>query len=108
MNDLQHLDKLKTADECETMTDVRHEVDRLDRILVELLCERQSYMGAAARIKQSRDLVYDKARIEDVVAKVIESSQKAGLSTTISEPVWRLLIDKCIEYEYSRFDTLHK
>ena len=59
-----------TRDTAETMADVRHEVDRIDRLLVELLVERQSFMDAAARIKGQRNSVLDRPRIEDVVAKV--------------------------------------
>ena len=58
-------------DECQTMTDVRKGVDSLDREIVRLLVIRQGYMHAAARIKKSRDAVYDEERIEDVVAKVL-------------------------------------
>lgn len=108
MTKLEHLPKLKTADECQTMTDVRHEVDRIDRLLVELIAERQSFMGAAARIKENRDMVYDAPRIEDVIQKVLKSAEIAGLSTQIAEPVWRLLITQCIEFEYSKFDQSHK
>ncbi len=43
-----------TAETAETMTDVRYEVDRIDRLLVEILAERQSFMDAAARIKGDR------------------------------------------------------
>ncbi len=108
MTKLEHLPKLKTADECQTMTDVRHEVDRIDRLLVELVAERQSFMGAAARIKESRDMVYDEARIEDVIQKVLKNSEIVGLSPNIAEPVWRLLITQCIDFEYSKFDQTHK
>ncbi|MEK7660891.1 MAG: chorismate mutase [Pseudomonadota bacterium] len=96
--------KLKSAAECETMQDVRYEVDRIDELLVDLLAERQSMMDAAARIKQHRNTVRDEARIEDVVAKVLRHANQVGLSPNIAEPVWRLLIEKCIEYEFVRFD----
>lgn len=89
---------------CKTMQDVRKGVDALDRELVALLVTRQAYMAAAARIKPNRDAVYDKPRIEDVVAKVIAESNRVGLSPDISEPVWRLLIDRCIAHEYTEWD----
>lgn len=91
---------------CETMADVRKEVDRIDRELVALLVERQGMMEEAGRIKQSRDLVRDDARIEDVVSKVLVEAGKKGLSPAIAEPVWRLLIEKSIEHEYGVFDAL--
>ena len=89
---------------CETMTEVRQGVDALDRALVTLLAERQAYMDAAARIKADRAAVRDTARIEDVVTKVKAAARAAGLSETIAEPVWRLLIERCIAYEFGVWD----
>ena len=86
------------------MAEVRTGVDALDRALVTLLAERQRYMDAAARLKPSRDVVHDDARIEDVVAKVKASARAAGLSEAIAEPVWRTLIDRCIAHELAVWD----
>ncbi len=89
---------------CQTMTEVRQGVDALDRALVALLAERQRYMDAAARIKPDRDAVHDDDRIEDVVAKVLTAARAQGLSPDIAEPVWRLLIDRCIAHEFAAYD----
>ncbi|WP_374569852.1 chorismate mutase [Phenylobacterium sp.] len=96
-------DRLPPRD-CTTMAEVRQGVDALDRALVALLAERQGYMDAAARIKADRAAVRDTARIEDVVAKVKAAARAAGLSEAIAEPVWRLLIDRSIAYEFAAWD----
>ena len=95
-----------TADQCQTMADVREEIDRLDRDLVVLLAERQTYIEAAARIKQDRGTVRDDLRIEDVVSKVLAEAKAQGLSSRIAEPVWRQLIEACIEHELEKYDAL--
>ncbi|WP_338116375.1 chorismate mutase [Thalassospira lucentensis] len=41
------------ANHCETMSDVRENVDRVDRLLVALMAERLNYIEQAARIKPS-------------------------------------------------------
>ena len=87
------------------MAEVRVGVDALDRALVTLLAERQRYMDAAARIKLDRNAVHDAARIEDVVAKVKAAATEAGLSHAIAEPVWRLLISRCIAHEFDAWDA---
>ena len=89
----------------QSMEDVRREIDRLDRALVALLAERQTYLEQAGRIKSDRSTIRDDARIEDVVAKVLEEARILGLSREIAEPVWRLLIEKSIEHEYRVFDA---
>ncbi len=98
--------RIHTSDSAVTMSDVRYEVDRLDSELVKLLAERQSFMRAAARIKGQRHKVHDRERIEDVVSKVLDHAANAGLSSSIAEPVWRTLIDRCIAYEFEAFDEL--
>jgi isochorismate pyruvate lyase len=104
LSDEVKIDPRTAPEACETMAQVRDGVDALDRALVVLLAERQRYMDAAARIKPSRDVVHDDARIEDVVAKVLAAAGPAGLSADIAEPVWRTLIDRCIAHEFVVWD----
>ena len=96
----------KPVKNCENMQDVRAEVDRIDRLLVALIAERQGYMSEAARIKQDRNVVHDDARIEDVVAKVKAFATEMGLSHDIAEPVWREMISRCIAFEFEEWDRL--
>lgn len=58
-----------------------------------------------AEIKTSRSVVHDQARIDDVTAKVLATSDEWGLSPAIAEQVWRVLIDRCIAHEFAMFDA---
>ena len=93
-----------SPEDCRTMAEVREGVDALDRQLVALIAKRARYMEAAARIKPSRDVVRDEWRIEDVVSKVKAEAEKAGLSVSIAEPVWRELVERSIAYEFEIWD----
>lgn len=100
--------KAKTsAADCQIMAEVRAEIDRLDRILVALIAERVGYIEAAARIKTDPDTVRLEWRIEDVVAKVLAEADKQGLPKRIAEPVWRELIDRCIDHEHDFWRLTH-
>ena len=88
------------------MNDVRAGVDEIDRMLVALIARRQGYMDAAARIKQSRDVVRDEARILEVLSKVRAEAERQGLSWTIAEPIWREMMECCIAYEFEVWDQL--
>ncbi|MEX0839241.1 MAG: chorismate mutase [Parvibaculum sp.] len=90
---------------CNTMADVRREIDRIDRELVKLLAERQTYIEQAGAIKGERTRVRDEARIEEVVQKVLVEADREGLSRAIAEPLWRLLIERSIAHEYDVFDA---
>ena len=104
MSDSVTIDPRTAPESCASMAEVRQGVDALDRALVTLLAERQRYMDAAARIKPSRDVVHDDARIEDVVTKVLAAAAPPGLPPAIAEPVWRTLIDRCIAHELGVWD----
>ncbi len=86
------------------MRDVRAGVDAIDTQLVRLIATRQGYMHAAARIKSKREDVYDAARIEDIIEKVLVQAKASGLSAEIAEPVWREMIKQCIAHEFKVWD----
>ncbi len=99
-NDADDTVAVTRAADCAEMAEVRYEIDRLDRLLVALMAERQGYIEAAGRIKPRADEVHLDWRIEDVVAKVLASADRTGLSKRIAEPVWRELIARCIDHEH--------
>ena len=65
------------AQDCASMADVRREIDRVDRELVQLLAERLTYIERAGHIKAERGAVRDEDRIRDVLAKVKVDTTKA-------------------------------
>jgi isochorismate pyruvate lyase len=93
-------------DDCRDMRQVRAGVDEIDRALVALIARRQGYMDAAARIKPSRAAVRDEARIQQVLDNVRAEAEAEGLSWAIAEPVWRLMMERCIAHEFEEFDRL--
>ena len=53
-----------------TMNDIREEIDLLDKELVLLLAIRQKCIEMAALVKNDKNLIIYKERIEDVISKV--------------------------------------
>ena len=92
-------------EDCQDMSQLRGEIDRLDRVLVGLLAQRQAYIERAAVIKPERGHVRDEARIADVIAKVVAEAKRVGLSPAIAEPVWRELVERSIAHEFVAFDA---
>ena len=97
-------DAIKAPADCGSMPELRAAIDAVDQELVRLLALRQLYIERAAVLKQDRSVVRDQTRVEEVVAKVLASANKAGLSTAIAEPVWRTLIEQSIRHELEAFD----
>ena len=77
-------------------------------MLVALIARRQGYMDAAARIKPSRSVVRDEARINQVLVNVKAEAAKKGLSWKIAEPLWRELMERCIAHEFDIWDATRK
>ena len=97
------LSKLK---HCESMAEVREEIDALDRGIVGLLADRLHYIEEAARIKRSRDQVRDEARIADVLKKVEAEARRIGANAGVLVETYRTLIEASIAYELGVFDRL--
>lgn len=94
------------AAHCQTMTDVRRQIDRIDREIVALLAERAGYVRQAARIKPGREDIVDRTRIEEVIGKVRGYAQEQGLEPELVDAVYRLMIDRFIAQEAAEFDRL--
>ena len=92
-------------DDCQTMTEVRHGVDRLDEQIVELLGERFGYMRAAARIKPDRDAVRDEARKAQVITNVRREAIEAGVPDAVIADLYERLVEASIAYEFERYDA---
>ncbi len=92
---------------CADMTEVRAEIDAIDRELVALLADRLHFIAEAARIKARRDLVRDDDRVEDVLAKVRASAERHGIDPALVAAVFRELVERSIAQEFTLFDNLH-
>ena len=88
------------------MKEVREEIDLIDRELVLLLARRQKCIEVAAMVKNDKNLIVDKERIEEVINKVTKFGDSCGLEKEISEPLWRKLIDLSIQHEFKELDNL--
>jgi len=92
--------------QCDSMDQLREEIDRLDRMMVELMSIRQGYMEQAAHIKDHRLKVRDEQRVQDVVDKVVAHAEQVGAHPELVENIYRTMIEWCISYELNVFDQI--
>lgn len=95
------------SENCETMPELRIEIDLLDRKIVELIRIRQGFMDQAARIKKDRNKVRDEDRVRDVVNKVGNYAKEAGADPDLICDIYRKMIEWSINYEMQKFDQLN-
>lgn len=93
----------KAAKECFDMKEVRAEIDRIDRALVDLIAERFTYVDRAWQLKQlSGDGAVVPWRIQQVIDRVKERAEQRSVSPALIEALWRQMIGWFIQYEEER------
>lgn len=93
----------ETAAECRTMAEIRQNIDRIDRALMQLFAERWTFIGRAAEIKAGLGLKADiPARVDEVRANARENARQHGLDESFYDDLWNRLIQHSIAYEAER------
>jgi len=84
---------------CESLAEVRSNIDRIDREIVALIAERGQYVEQAARFKASASAVFDKTRFDQILARVRLFAEQAGASPDVVEGVYRSMVMGFTEWE---------
>jgi len=84
----------------QSLSGLRHTIDRIDRDIVALLAERVRCLDQVIAVKTRDGLpAAIPERVEEVVAHVRAEADAVGLPPDIAEKLWRNLIDWSIAYE---------
>lgn len=92
--------------DCESLNEVRANIDRIDRQIVELLAERGGYVKQAARFKKNTEDVKAPKRVEQVIANAVALAREFGADTVVTERVYRSMVSAFIEAEMAEFAAL--
>ncbi len=88
---------------CDTLADIRSNIDRIDRQIVPLLAERGRYVKDAARFKANAFEVSAPARQQDVMDKVLLLAAQHGAYPEVVEACYRALMAGYIAREQHDF-----
>lgn len=88
---------------CTGISDVRRNIDLLDRELVTLIAKRGAYVKQAAQFKTNTAEVEAPKRVEQVIQKVTDIAHANGANVSVVEAVWRAMIGAFIEAEKEEF-----
>jgi isochorismate pyruvate lyase len=89
----------RRPEQCNSMEEVRAEIDRIDAALVDLIGERFSFVDRAWQLKQSPAEARVPWRIQQVIDKVRARAVEQGLPPELIEALWRQMIGWFIQYE---------
>jgi isochorismate pyruvate lyase len=97
---------MKAPESCESLEEVRAEIDRIDRAIVALIGERAGYVHAAARFKDSEAAVAAPDRQASMFRARREWAQAADLDPDVIERLYRDLVAYFIVRETDHWKTL--
>lgn len=91
----------KTPDACQSMDDVRMEIDRIDSEVVDRLAERWAYVDRMWQLKHAQDETQSSVpwRNREVIDRVRERAENAGMPPEMAEALWRSIIGWGIQYQ---------
>lgn len=88
---------------CNSLEEVRLNIDRIDELIVKLLSERTHYVAEAAKFKSTTDEVKAPQRVEQVISKVKSLAEKHGADPVLVERIYRMMIDSFINIEMTQY-----
>ena len=94
------------AANCQSLEQVRENIDLLDRQIVGLLAERGAYVSQAARFKKDSRAVKAPQRVEQVFANVRGLTSELGANPQVTEDVYRAMIAAFIQQELAEHSAL--
>jgi len=91
---------------CNSLEEVRTNIDAIDRKIVGLIAERCGFVMQAARFKKTTDDVKAPQRVEQVISKVRALAQDSGANSDVTEAVYRAMISAFINAELAEHASL--
>ena len=88
---------------CNSLKDVRVEIDKLDDKLVELISKRSHLIRQAAAFKDTVDEVKDPDRVEFIMQKVRHKAIEASVSPNMISELFTIMINEMVETEIAEF-----
>ena len=89
--------------ECNSLKELREEIDVLDDTIVELIAARNAYIHQAVAFKESIEEVKADDRVDEVLNRVRHKSLTLGLSPNLISKLYKLMIDEMVESEIAEF-----
>jgi isochorismate pyruvate lyase len=88
---------------CNSLQEVRDEIDILDAKLVELISQRSHLIRQAAAFKNSVDEVKAEDRIDFILQRVRNLAIEKGINPNMISDLFAIMIDEMVETEISEF-----
>ena len=92
--------ELTKPGDCNNMDELRHQIDKLDVKIIELMANRSEFIDRATELKKSNGMpARIPERIETVVSNARNAAEDLDLDADLVEKIWRILINWSIQRE---------
>ena len=88
---------------CNSLQEVRDEIDKVDDNLVGLISQRSYLIRQAAAFKNSVDEVKAQDRIDDIMQRVRKKGIELNINPNMLSDLFKIMIDEMVETEISEF-----
>jgi len=88
---------------CNTLEEVRTEIDTIDTKLVEIISERSYLIRQAAGFKNSVEEVKAEDRIEFILQRARHKAIELNINPNMISELFTIMIDEMVEMEISEF-----
>ncbi|MFK5937002.1 MAG: chorismate mutase [Sulfurimonas sp.] len=88
---------------CNSLQEVRDEIDKVDDNLVELISQRSHLIRQAAAFKNSVDEVKAQDRVDDIMQRVRKKGIELNINPNMLSDLFNIMIDEMVETEISEF-----
>ncbi|MDP4092808.1 MAG: chorismate mutase [Bacillota bacterium] len=84
---------------CSSLDEVRENIDKIDKQIVQLIAQRSLFVKQAAGFKKDTEDVKAPKRVEAVIEKVKKLAEEADVEPGIVEAIYRTMIGAFINME---------
>ena len=82
---------------------IRIKLDKLDNKLLDLIKYRTSLVKEVLKLKEFKKEIVDKKRINFILNKIKDKSEKLNIDPKITKRIWKNMIWSYIDYERRNF-----
>jgi isochorismate pyruvate lyase len=85
------------------LNDLRHEIDALDRALIELLAQREKLVERVLLVKKAENLPGRiQSRVDTVVNNACARAAEIGMNPDLARTVWSAMVEWFVQHEEKR------
>jgi isochorismate pyruvate lyase len=90
---------------CNSLEEVRSEIDKVDEEIMKLIAKRKEYIKQAAKFKHSIEEIKADDRVDFVIDRARHMALTLGVSPNMAAEIYKIMIDDMVESELAEFQN---